>query len=191
MSDAVQNPAPDPMPGDDPAQMKAAQARLFAKFEELGIETTTVQHPPVFTVAESQALRGDLKGGHCKSLFLRDKKGAMYLLVALEDRAIDLKALREPLGAKNLSFASADRLWATLGVRPGAVTPFGLINAQRDESDDDAGAALTVALDRGMLDHEVLNYHPLSNDATTAIRPDDLVRFVEACGYAPLLVDLA
>ena len=131
-------------------------------------------------------MRGSLPGGHCKSLFLRDKKGRQYLVVALEDRAIDLKALRAPLGAGNLSFASAERLWATLGVIPGAVTPFALINAAPDAA---PGAELTVALDLGMLAHDPLNYHPLSNDATTAITPADLVRFIRDCGREPLAID--
>ena len=159
-----------------------ARARLFERLGALGIETRTLEHPPVFTVAESQAMRGTLPGGHCKSLFLRDKKGRQYLVVTLEDRAIDLKALRAPLGAGNLSFASADRLWATLGVIPGAVTPFALINVAPE-------ADLTVALDLGMLAHDPLNYHPLSNDMTTAIAPADLARFIRACGREPLAID--
>lgn len=164
------------------AAVAAARARLFERLEALGIETRTVEHPPVFTVAESQAMRGTLPGGHCKSLFLRDKKGRQYLVVALEDRPVDLKALRAPLGAGNLSFASAERLWAALGVIPGAVTPLALINAGPDTE-------LTVALDLGMLAHDPLNYHPLSNDATTAIAPADLVRFIRECGREPIAID--
>lgn len=160
----------------------AARQRLFDRLRALSIETRTVEHPPVFTVAESQAMRGALPGGHCKSLFLRDKKGRHFLVVALEDRTVDLKALRTPLGAGNLSFASAERLWSTLGVIPGAVTPFALINAPAD-------ADLTVALDLGMLAHDPLNYHPLTNDATTAIAPPDLVHFIRRCGREPVAID--
>ncbi|MEZ5666909.1 MAG: prolyl-tRNA synthetase associated domain-containing protein [Alphaproteobacteria bacterium] len=177
MTEAAPDSGPDP-------RLAAARQRLWDRLEALGIATRTVDHPPVFTVAESQAMRGSLPGGHCKSLFLRDKKGRQFLVVALEDRPVDLKALRGALGAGNLSFASAERLMATLGVAPGSVTPFGLINA-------DPHSGLVVALDRGMLDHDPLNYHPLSNDATTAIAPGDLVRFVRACGFEPLAVDLA
>lgn len=166
---------------DAGAALAAAQARLWARLDALSIRTSTTTHPPVFTVAESQALRGTLPGGHCKSLFLRDKK-KQFLVVTLEERAVDLKALRAPLGAGNLSFASAERLQAALGVTPGSVTPLALINA-------DPEAALTVALDRGMLDHAPLNYHPLSNDATTAIAPGDLVRFIRSCGFEPLAID--
>lgn len=164
-----------------------AQARLWARLEALGIRTRTVTHPPVFTVAEAKALRGELPGGHCKSLFLRDKRHH-WLVVALEDRRVDLKALRPVLGAGNLSFASPERLQAMLGVTPGSVTPLALVNA--DGADGSPRPALTVVLDRGMLAHDPLHYHPLSNDATTAIAPADLVRLIRACGYEPLVVDL-
>lgn len=173
--------ASDAASEDEAAALAAAQDRLWARLDALAIRTSTTTHPPVFTVDEARALRGSLPGGHCKSLFLRDKK-KQFLVVALEDRKIDLKALRAALGAGNLSFGSPDRLYAALGVTPGSVTPLALINA-----DPDAG--LTVALDRGMLDHDPLNYHPLSNDATTAIAPADLVRFIRACGFEPLAID--
>jgi Ala-tRNA(Pro) deacylase len=162
--------------------LAAAQARLWAQLDALGIRTRTVTHPPVFTVAEAKALRGSLPGGHCKSLFLKDKR-RYWLVVALEDRRIDLKALRPALGAGNLSFASPERLVAMLGVTPGSVTPLALVNAAGE-------ASLTVVLDLAMLGHDPLNYHPLSNDATTAIAPGDLVRFTRACGFEPLTVDL-
>ena len=161
--------------------LAAAQARLWARLDALGIRTRTVTHPPVFTVAEAKALRGTLPGGHCKSLFLKDKRHH-WLVVALEDRRIDLKALRPALGAGNLSFASPERLVAVLGVAPGSVTPLALINATGE-------ASLTVVLDLGMLGHDPLNYHPLANDATTAIAPGDLVRFTRACGFEPLAID--
>jgi Ala-tRNA(Pro) deacylase len=165
-----------------------AQARLWARLAELGIRTRTVEHPPVFTVAEAKALRGELPGGHCKSLFLRDKR-RHWLLVALEDQRIDLKALRAPLGAGNLSFASPERLQAMLGVTPGSVTPFALINARGEDGGREP--TLTVVLDRAMLAFDPLNYHPLRNDQTTAIAPADLVRFIRACGYEPVALDLA
>lgn len=165
-----------------------SQERLWARLRAIGIETTTVAHAPVFTVAEAQAMRGTLPGGHCKSLFLRDKRH-QYLLVALEDRRVDLKALRRSLGAGNLSFASAERLVAILGVEPGSVTPFALINAQAD-ADSAVEPTLTVLLDSAMLACDPLNYHPLSNDATTAIAPADLIAFIRSCGYRPRVVDL-
>jgi len=157
--------------------------QLFARFDALGIRHHTYRHPPVFTVAEAVSLRGTLPGGHCKSLFLKDKKGALWLVVALEERRIDLKALAKALGAPRFSFGSPELLLDVLGVTPGSVTPFAVIN--------DTAGRVTVVLDRGMLECDPLNYHPLQNDRTTAISPADLLRFVEACGHAPLQVDLA
>ena len=157
---------------------------LFARFDALQIAHRTYHHPPVFTVAEAAALRGQLPGGHCKSLFLKDKKGGLWLVVALEEQAVDLKRLAQALGAPRFSFGSAELLYETLGVRPGSVTPFALAN-------DAEVRRVTVVLDRAMLAHDPLNYHPLENDRTTAIAPADLLRFIAACGHAPRLVDLS
>ncbi|NQW10721.1 MAG: prolyl-tRNA synthetase associated domain-containing protein [Alphaproteobacteria bacterium] len=160
--------------------MPTSPEALLARLDALGIAYARHDHPPLFTVEDSKALRGDLPGGHCKNLFLRDKKGAMWLVVCLEDRRIDLKALGDRLGGARLSFGSADRLLRVLGVAPGAVSPFALIN--------DTECAVTVVLDRGMLEHRPLNYHPLTNEATIAVQPEDLVRFIEACGH-PIRVE--
>ncbi|TMJ62372.1 MAG: prolyl-tRNA synthetase associated domain-containing protein [Alphaproteobacteria bacterium] len=156
--------------------------QLFARLDSLGIAHKTYTHPPVFTVAEAVALRGQLPGGHCKSLFLKDKKGGLWLVVALEERRIDLKRLADALGAPRFSFGNAELLYEVLGVRPGSVTPFALVN--------DREHRVTVVLDGGMLDHDPLNYHPLENDRTTAIAPADLVRFIAACGHARRILDL-
>lgn len=155
---------------------------LFARFAELGIPTRTYDHPPLFTVEESRRLRGDLPGGHCKSLFFKDRKERYWLVVTLEDRPVDIKALEARIGSARLSFARPERLMEVLGVIPGSVTPFALIN--------DAQRQVTVVLDQAMLGHDPLNYHPLHNAATTAIAPRDLVRFIEACGHAPRIVEL-
>ena len=156
--------------------------QLFAHLEGLGIRTRTVQHPPVFTVEEAKALRGDLPGGHIKNLFLRNKKGEMWLVVAEESRPIDLKALGERLGAGRLSFGSPERLMSYLGVVPGAVTPFALIN--------DRSGQVKVAIDKTVLDHDPVNCHPLANDMTTAIAPADLLAFIENSGHKPMILDL-
>ncbi|WPZ35373.1 prolyl-tRNA synthetase associated domain-containing protein [Thalassobaculum sp. OXR-137] len=155
---------------------------LLARLDALGIAYDLHTHPPLFTVEDSKALRGDLPGGHCKNLFLRDRKGAMWLVVCLEDRRIDLKALGSLLGGR-LSFGSPDRLMATLGVIPGAVSPFALIN--------DTGVSVTVILDAEMMGLSPLNYHPLSNEMTVAVAPDALTRFIESCGHAPQVLDLS
>lgn len=156
---------------------------LFRRFAALGIACRTHHHPPVFTVAEAAAVRGSLPGGHCKSLFLKDKKGRFWLAVMLEERRIDLALLARRLGAPQFSFGGADELYALLGVRPGSVTPFALVN--------DTAHRVTPVLDRDMLNYDPLNYHPLANDRTTGIAPGDLLRFIEACGHRPAIVDLA
>jgi Ala-tRNA(Pro) deacylase len=155
---------------------------LFARFDALGIAHTTYTHPPVFTVEEAKALRGTLPGGHCKSLFLKDKKAGLWLVVALEECRVDLKALADGLGAPRFSFGSAELLYDVLGVRPGSVTPYAAIN--------DREGRLSVVLQRAMLEHDPLNYHPLENTRTTAIAPDDLVRFLEASGHPPRIFDI-
>ena len=155
---------------------------LLARLDALGIAYDLHTHPPLFTVEDSKALRGDLPGGHCKNLFLRDRKGAMWLVVCLEDRRIDLKALGTMLGGR-LSFGSPDRLMSTLGVIPGAVSPFALIN--------DTEVSVTVILDAEMMGLSPLNYHPLSNEMTIAVTPDALTRFITSCGHTPQTLDLS
>lgn len=154
---------------------------LLARLAELGIAQTTVAHPPLYTVEESKALRGQLPGLHIKNLFLRNKKGAMWLVTCLEDRPVDLKRLGEVLGAGRFSFGSADRLMRHLGVRPGAVTPFAVIN--------DKGGEVRMVLDRALIGREPVNAHPLVNDRTTAISGDDLVRFLGAHAHMPEPLD--
>jgi Ala-tRNA(Pro) deacylase len=155
--------------------------QLFARLDQLGIAHRTVEHPPVFTVEEAKALRGNLPGHHIKNLFLRNKKEEMWLVVALEDRAIDLKRLGEVLGAGRLSFGSADRLKRYLGVAPGSVTPLSLVN--------DEALAVRVVLDRGVADGGPVNAHPLVNTMTTALAPADLLRLFEATGHTPHWLD--
>jgi len=162
--------------------MKFTPDMLFARLDELGIAHRTYTHPPVFTVEEAKALRGALPGGHCKSLFLKDKKGGLWLVVALEECRVDLKRLADVLNAPRFSFGSAELLQEVLGVRPGSVTPFAAIN--------DTECRVTIVLQRAMLGHDPLNYHPLENDRTTAVAPGDLVRFLDACGHPPRIVDI-
>jgi Ala-tRNA(Pro) deacylase len=170
------------MPPDAWPAAPLTPKELSARLDALGIAHCTYHHPPVFTVAEAVALRGKLPGGHCKSLFLKDKKGGLWLVVALEERRIDLKRLADALGAPRFSFGNAALLFEALGVRPGSVTPFALAN--------DTAQRVAVVLDRFMLEHDPLNYHPLENDRTTAIAPGDLLRFITACGHRPRIVDL-
>jgi Ala-tRNA(Pro) deacylase len=164
--------------------MPATPEELFAFLDRLGIAHPTVTHAPVFTVEEAQALRGQIAGGHTKNLFLADKKGALYLVVALEQASIELKSLHRRLGASGrFSFGSPTLLRATLGVEPGSVTPFAAIN--------DGERRVTVVLDAAMMRHDVLNYHPLRNTMTTSIARADLVRFLDATGHAPRIEAVA
>ena len=160
----------------------ATPGALLRMLNQLGIKVAVHEHPPLRTVQQSKALRGDLPGGHCKNLFLRDDKKRNILVVTLEDRAIDLASLPAKIGSGRLSFASAQRLMEFLGVEPGAVTPFALIN--------DATQSVAVVLDAAMLKLSPLNYHPLVNTMTAAIAPADLLKFIQACGHRPLIVDL-
>ncbi len=171
------------MTDNGPAELPTSAEGLLGRLRELGIKTETVRHPPVFTVEEAKAQRGELPGSHIKNLFLRNKKGAMWLVTCLEDRQIDLKALGTALEAGRFSFGSAERLMTYLGVLPGAVTPFAVIN--------DKDAHVQVVLDRGLLDHDPINAHPLVNDMTTAIAAQDLIRFLEAVGHPPRIFDLS
>ncbi|WP_137042596.1 prolyl-tRNA synthetase associated domain-containing protein [Pseudolabrys sp. FHR47] len=158
--------------------MPATPDQLFALLDSLGIAHPTVSHPPLFTVEQSQSLRGKIPGGHTKNLFLRDKKQAVYLVTALEDADIDLKGLHRVLGASGrFSFGSSDLLLELLGVTPGSVTPFGAIN-------DTAGRVIVV-LDAPLMEHAIINAHPLTNTMTTSIAREDLVKFLEATGHTP------
>lgn len=158
--------------------MPATPEDLFARFDALGVAHATTQHRPVFTVEESRDLKASLPGGHSKNLFLKDKKGALYLLCALADTAIDLEAVSKLVGAKRFSFGSAERLMERLGVTPGSVTLFALIN--------DPERRVTLLLDEGFFAHDPVNFHPLRNDATTAISPSDMLKFVRSLGREPI-----
>src|SRR5437868_10825098 len=144
---------------------------LFARLDALGLAHRTVEHPPVFTVEQAKVHRGELPGHHIKNLFLRNKKEAMWLVVALEDREIDLKRLGEVLGAGRLSFGSPERLRKHLGVEPGSVTPFALVN--------DKARQVQLVLDRGLQASGPVNAHPLTNSMTSALSLADLLRFFQ------------
>lgn len=159
----------------------ARRAALFALFDRLGIATTTYEHEAVFTVAESHHVKESIPGGHTKNLFLKDKKGRLFLVVALGSAVIDLKRLHEVIGASGrLSFGSGELLEEVWGVKPGSVTPFGAIC--------DTEQRVSVVLDQAMMEHEILNYHPLENTATTSISRGDLVAFLRATGHEPRIL---
>ena len=161
--------------------LPAGEPELYAFLEGNGIAWRHHTHPALHTVAESRELRGELPGAHVKNMFMKDKKGRIVLATCLEDRRIRIRDLEKEIGAKGLSFGKAELLWEVLGVRPGAVTPFGLLN--------DREGRVTAVLDAGILEQEVVNAHPLHNEATTAISTRDLLRFFELTGHVPRMVD--
>lgn len=161
--------------------MNADQRRLYGRFDELGIVTKTHAHEPAFTVEEARILRGEIPGGHCKNLFLKDKKAQIWLIVCLEDARIDLKKAPDKIGSARLSFGKPELLKEILAVEPGSVTPFALIN--------DSENAANVILDKSMMAQNELNFHPLKNDATTTILSQDLLKFIQSCGHNPQIVD--
>ena len=163
--------------------MPASPQELFAFLDRLGIRHTTVSHPPLFTVADSQSLRGQIPGGHTKNLFLKDKGGALFLIAADEGARIELKSVHHRIGGKRVSFGSAELLMLHLGVLPGSVTPFAAIN--------DTAGAVSVVLDAAMMGHEVLNFHPLINTMTTTIAARDLVTFIKATGHEPRILPVS
>ncbi len=156
---------------------------LLARLDELGIPSSTIEHPPAFTVAEGEAVMGHLPGVHIKNLFLCDAKEVMWLVVAPWDRVIDLKKLPALIGSARISFGSAARLQRVLGVQPGSVTPFAVIN--------DTTHQVKVILDAWMMSQEIINAHPLINSMTTSLKSDDLMKFFAATGHEPRLVNLA
>ena len=160
--------------------MPASPQDLFAFLDRLGIRHTTVSHPPLFTVADSQTLRGQIPGGHTKNLFLKAKGGAFFLIVADEEARIELKSIHHRIGGKRVSFGSAELLMQHLGVTPGSVTPFAAIN--------DTAGAVSVVLEAAMMRHEVLNFHPLINTMTTTIAARDLVTFLRATAHEPRIL---
>ena len=136
----------------------------------------------MFRVGEGDDVKAQLPGAHTKNLFLKDAKGRLWLLSARQDAVVDLKALPAAIGSARLSFGSPERLLAALGVTPGSVTALALVN--------DPDHAVTFVLDRALAEAETVNFHPLSNDATTALSQDGFARFLSALGRTPVIVDL-
>lgn len=162
--------------------MPVTRAELMGRLDELGIRTTTVEHTAVFTVGESDELHAKMAGGHTKNLFLKDAKDRVWLIVAEAYTAIDLKALQKLIGSARLSFGKPELLMEVLGVTPGSVTALALIN--------DPNGRVSVVVDRRLMEYEIINCHPLVNTATTSIRRDDLIRFMEVSGHAPRILSL-
>jgi len=175
----------DQAAGAEGVSLPAADAReaaLYERLRALGIAWKTYAHAPVFTVEEAAALYDSQPGGHTKNLFLKDKKDGLWLVTLRDDLKVDLNALAKMLGSPRFSFGSAELLIATLGVEPGSVTPFAVMN--------DAEGKVRLVLDAGMLALAPLNFHPLRNDRTTAVTAADLLAFARATGHEPLIVEI-
>lgn len=156
---------------------------LLAFLAEHGVAQTTHEHPAVFRVEEGLELKAAMPGAHTKNLFLKDKKGRLWLISARQDTTVDLKALHRVIGSDRLSFGNEELMWGALGVRPGSVTALGLIN--------DVEGRVTFVLDKALWEAEVVNFHPLTNTATTALAQRDFRRFLELLGRSPLVVDFS
>ena len=159
----------------------ATPDQLFAFLDAQGIAHTTLEHPAVFRVGEGLEIKAALPGGHTKNLFLKDAKEQLWLISALGETGIDLKALPPVIGSARLSFGSPERLYAALGVTPGSVTAFALIN--------DPGRKVRFVLDAALLASDPINFHPLTNTATTAVSREGFLNFLAALGIEPLVVD--
>lgn len=157
--------------------------RLLAWMAENGVAQTTVDHPAVFRVEEGLELKASMPGAHTKNLFLKDKKGRLWLISARQDTVIDLKRADKWIGSARLSFGAEALLWATLGVRPGSVTALGLIN--------DPDRRVTFVLDQALWDADIVNFHPLTNTATAALAQADFRRFLALIGREPIVVDFS
>ncbi|KAB2698100.1 MULTISPECIES: prolyl-tRNA synthetase associated domain-containing protein [unclassified Ochrobactrum] len=161
--------------------MALSPKELLDHLQNLGIEVTTVEHPPLFTVADSQGLRGEIPGGHTKNLFLKDKKDNFFLVTVEEDAVVDLKSIHQVIGAASrVSFGKPEKLLEYLGVIPGSVTVFGAIN-DRDHN-------VQVIIDADLMKYDVINGHPLTNEATTSIQREDLITFLKSTGHEPRIL---
>jgi Ala-tRNA(Pro) deacylase len=162
--------------------MPATRQDLFDRLAELEIETNTIEHEALFTVADSSKLERELPGAHTKNLFLKDEGGDLFLVVAQATTRVDLKALARTLGAGRFSFGKPALLMEALGVAPGSVTAFAVLN--------DGNQRVGIVIDAELMRHETINCHPLENTATTSIARDDLMRFIRSCGHEPRIVAL-
>lgn len=159
------------------------RADLIAHLDAIGVEHTTLDHPPVFRVEEGLEIKKALPGGHTKNLFLKDAKGQLWLISALGETAIDLKRLHTAIGSARLSFGSAELMLETLGVTPGSVTALGLIN--------DTQRRIRFVLDAALAASDPVNFHPLTNTATMALSQQGLGAFLASLDIEPMIVDFA
>ena len=163
--------------------MPATRNELYDIFRDCNIDYETVEHPPIFTVADGADIKASIPGGSTKNLFLKDKKGRYFLICAIATTQIRINRLHPILECKRLSFGKEEALYEHLGVRPGSVTLFSIIN--------DPSHQVTLILDAALMKENCLNFHPLKNTATTGISKDDMLRFIRHMGREPIIVDFS
>jgi len=156
---------------------------LYDLLDKLGIAHTTHEHEAIFTVEQGAHIKAQLPGGHTKNLFLKDKSGALFLVCALGDTKIPVNQLHKALGCKRLSFGKPDLMEEVLGVTPGSVTFFAIMN--------DCENRVQLVLDKALFDHKTINFHPLENTATTAFAASDIETFATATGHDPVILDFS
>ena len=159
----------------------ATQEELFAVFGRLGIAQETVEHPAIYTAEEGRRFHGQIPGLACKNLFLKDKKGQIWLVCMPAEKRAHLAQLERAIGSARLSFAKPELLMEVLAITPGSVTPFALMN--------DRDHRTRVVLDSAMLQAGLVNFHPLRNTASTALQAEDLLRFIKELGFDPCCAD--
>ena len=164
--------------------MPMTPSELFEMLDSLGMETKTYEHDAVFTVEENAKIKQDIPGGHTKNLFLKDKKGNYFLIVAEGSAQIRLNSVHGLIGARGrVSFGNGDDLMNLLGVKPGSVTAFAPAN--------DRDGKVKVVIDEPLLRYELINCHPLTNEMTTTISRQDLLRFLEHVNHAPQIIQVS
>jgi Ala-tRNA(Pro) deacylase len=163
--------------------MQASPDDLFAYLDALGIAHSTHWHEPMFTVDQSSALKASLSGAHTKNLFLKDADARLVLIAAEAHNPLKLNRLHKQIGTKRLSFGPAELMGEVLGVRPGSVTAFALMN--------DRAGRVRFLVDAVLAEAQTVNFHPLVNTGTTAIAQNDFRRFVEATGHRFEVVDFS
>lgn len=168
---------------DTDSPLRVSAHSLLETLESIDIHVKLYEHSPIFTVAEGEHLKADMPGVHVRNLFLRDKKKNNFLIVAANETELDLKKLSELLNASRFSFGSPERLWEHLGIRPGAVNPFTVIN--------DPDHQVSLYLDAYMMNADLMNVHPMDNAKTVGITPKDLIKFLEHIGHPYSIIDLS
>ena len=143
---------------------------LIELLKRKGLDFQIHNHEPLYTVEDSEKFRGKIKGSHTKNLFLKNKKNSFFLFSCDENATVDLKLFSKSIDAKNLSFANESYLDKYLGIKPGSVSPFALLNDKNKE--------VNFYLDQKLYESEIINFHPLINTTTISIKMSDFINFI-------------